>query len=249
LKLKGGGASGPKRYECNVCGECCKHFNIIIDPWVEGAMVHMVKDGSVGVEVWPWEARELILQSGTKDAGLVVMPSNVMVDHSRNIAVVMSYFIANEDCPMQKDKKCSIHPVKPNVCRYFPLVMSRPGIRISERCPVSVKVKTGRKSKENLEAMREAYPDGLTYLLMDIYSHEVVTDLVGRMELDGFTKWDMSPDPDKVLQMVQGQNWSDMLEFMIFIGYMRPDDIKALIADLVDPRDIEKKVDVRMVFV
>jgi hypothetical protein len=46
--------------------------------------------------------------------------------------------------------------------------------------------------------------------------------------------------------MVQGQNWSDMLEFMIFIGYMRPDEIKALIADLVDPRDIEKKVDIRV---
>jgi len=237
---------GGKAYKCTVCGECCRHFNVVIDPWTEGAVVHMVKDGSVGVEVWPWEARELILQSGAKNAGIVLMPSNVMVDRSRNMAVALSYFIANEDCPMQKGKFCSIHEVKPNVCRYFPLVMGRPGIHISERCPVSIKVKTGRSNKDTVKALREAYGDGVAYLLMDIYSHEMVTDIVGTMGIENFAKWDLAPDPDAALRMVQAQNWSDLLEFMIFVGYMKPNGVKGLIADLVDPKGIEDKVDIRI---
>lgn len=235
-----------KRYECTACGDCCHGFNVVIDPWAEGAAVHMVKDGSVGVEVWPWEARELILQSKAKGKTIVLMPSNVMVDRSRNMAVALSYFIANEDCPMQKGKLCGIHPVKPNVCRYFPLVMGRPGISISERCPVSIKVKTGKSNKDTVKALREAYGDGVTYLLMDIYSHEVVTDIVGTMGAENFVKWDMAPDPDAALRMVQAQNWSDLLEFMIFVGFMKPDEIKGLIADVVNPKGIEEKVDIRI---
>jgi len=243
---KGGKSGATQRFNCTICGECCRGFNVIIDPWKEGGVVHLVKDNSVGVEVWPWEARELIMQSAAKDAGLIVMPSNLIMDTTRNLAVVLSYFIANEDCPLQVDKKCSIHAVKPNVCRYFPLVMGRPSIKISDRCPVSVKPKKTQSSKAMANSLKETYGNGFSALLMDVYSHDMVMDLVGTMELKGSVKWDLDPNPDHVLQKVRDQQWSDLLEFMIFIGFLTPEKVQALIADLVDPEGIEEKVDVRL---
>lgn len=235
-----------KRFVCDQKGDCCRDFNVIIDPWKEGGVVHMVRDGSVGVEVWPWEARELILRSKEKKEKTVVMPSNLMLDRSRNSAVALSYFIANDGCPMQVGNLCSIHDVSPNVCHYFPLVMGRPGIRISERCHMPIKPRKTKGAKANLEALREVFGDGVDYLLMDIHAHEYVMDLVGTMELKGFAKWDMDPNTDVVFNMVKATQWSDFLEYMIFIGFLTPEKVQKFIAEVTNPKDIEKKVDLRL---
>jgi len=235
-----------KKFECDQKGDCCRDFNVTIDPWKEGGVVHMVKDGSVGVEVWPWEARELIMRSAGKEENVVVMPSNLMLDRSRNIAVAISYFIANDACPMQNGNRCSIHDTKPNVCHYFPLVMGRPGIRISERCPMPVKPRKAKGAKANLIALREFFGNGVDYLLMDIHAHEYVMDLVGTMELKGFAKWDLDPNIDVVFNMVQGTQWSDFLEYMIFIGFLTPEKVQKFIQEVTDLEDIEKKVDLRL---
>lgn len=254
-KEKGKGAGGkrpllgrrsPDPFECTECGDCCRRFEVVIDPWVEEGIVHMVRDGSIGVEVWPWEARELITSSMAGDLGLVLLPSNIIVDSMRKRAVALSYFIANEDCPFQEGKLCTIYTKRPNVCRYFPLVLAKSGVRITERCPEAARPRMGTDATANAEALRKAYDEAVTCILRDIFYHEHMVNLLGELELTGEVAWDWSPDPGEVLRMVQDQEWMDLLEFIVDTGMMSAGEVEEMVTRWLLAEGIEDKVDIKL---
>lgn len=241
-----GGRSKDKVFSCSVCGDCCTGFSLTVDPWVEDGQVHLIRDGSIGVEVWPWEARIMLKMSMATDAGLVLLPSNLRVDSKRGLPIAISYIIANDICPFVMDRKCTIYEDRPNVCRYFPLVLARAGVRTSDRCPETVTPKMGSSGKANADALRRTYPDGIPYLQSDLYVHERLIDLLGRLEMEGHVEWDFRPDPDEVLKKVKDQQWMDLLEFIVDIDAMTMKDVEDLVRDLVYIENIDDKVDFKL---
>lgn len=235
-----------ERFECTVCGDCCTGFSVVIDPWVEDGIVHMVREGSVGVEVWPWEARLLIPEAQASGKDLILLPSNVILDKMRDTAIALSYFVANESCPFLEGKECTIYKERPNVCRYFPLVLGSSGLDLSDRCPETVRPRTRATGKDKAQALRDIYGDHLDHMMRDIYIHENQVDLLGRLELDGAVKWDWEPDPDHVLKKVQGQEWMDLLEFIIDIGFMTSKEAERMVVDLLYAENLDEKIDLGM---
>jgi Fe-S-cluster containining protein len=233
-------------FECTICGDCCTKFSIKVKPWVEDGVVHLVKDGSIGVEIWPWEARILAMMSEVAGASLILMPSNVMLDSKRDNAIVLSYIIANRDCPFVKDKKCSVYADRPNVCRYFPLVLARAGVRTSDRCPETITPKKRSSATENAEVLKRTYPDGVPYLKADLYIHERIIDLLGTLEQQGKVIWEWKPDPEKVLKKVQDQEWKDLLEYLVEIEAMTTKEVEELVKDMLSMEDIDDKVDFKL---
>jgi len=236
----------PEVFHCTVCGECCTDFNIILNPWAEDGVVHLAQDESIGVEIWPWEAKILAALSKETNAGLVLMPSNLMLEKGRDTAVVLSYLIANTDCPFVVDKKCTVYENRPNVCRYFPVVLASVGVRTSGRCPETIIPKKRASAKENADILKRTYPDGIVYLQSDLYTHERMIDLFGRMEMEGKVEWDYDPDPGLILQKVQDQQWKDLLDFLIEIKAMTPKEVEDLVFDLLSIKDMDDKVDFKL---
>ena len=94
--------------------------------------------------------------------------------------------------------------------------------------------------------VKRTYPDGVVYLQSDLYIHERMIDLFGRLEMDGRLEWDYDPDPGLILQRVQDRQWKDLLDFLIDIKAMTAKEVEELVFDLLSIEDMDDKVDFKL---
>ena len=88
------------RFRCQQSGQCCHHNEVMLNPYDIMEAAKFLKISSVR---------------------FVSEYVSIHIGADSNLPVAMLRQIQNGDCAFLKDRKCSIHPAKPKICRAFPL--------------------------------------------------------------------------------------------------------------------------------
>jgi len=205
------------KFVCRQCGICCRNLLQLREGAYrdqQGAF-HTVSADSNGLDLWPWE-REAFLK---RMPSLDIRPLSFVVDASRKMALVMSYYMNHRDCPFCVDNRCSVEEEKPLTCRLFPLYGTLEGMGISSRCPYVVRPPMGEDPEENGRLIKEAYPDELRYLFTDMNVYRYMFELVERMHTNGIIVWNKEASVPEAMALLS-RNAADIFDFAVDVGIM-----------------------------
>ena len=88
------------RFQCQRSGQCCHHNHVMLNPF---DIMEMAKFLQIPSSVF---LKEYV---------------SFHIGDNSHLPVAMLKQIQSGDCAFLQDRKCSIHPAKPKICRAFPL--------------------------------------------------------------------------------------------------------------------------------
>jgi Fe-S-cluster containining protein len=88
------------RFHCQQSGQCCHHNEVMLNPYDIMEMAKFLKMPSLA---------------------FIMEYVSIHIGGSSHLPIAMLKQIQSGNCAFLKDKKCSIHPAKPKICRAFPL--------------------------------------------------------------------------------------------------------------------------------
>jgi Fe-S-cluster containining protein len=104
------------RFQCQQSGQCCHHNEVMLNPY---DIMEMAKFLNMSSLAFAMEYVSIHIGSGS------------------HLPIAMFKQIQDGECAFLKNRKCSIHPAKPKICRAFPLAA------ITEFDPKNGKAKSG----------------------------------------------------------------------------------------------------------
>jgi len=100
------------KFECKVCGECCKHYRIIIN-FADALRICNAIDEIKFLEKFSFVKETELLNSDD-----LIYKSFYINENGYQLAIINN---KETGCVFQTNKKCSIHNFKPGVCYFYPL--------------------------------------------------------------------------------------------------------------------------------
>lgn len=116
------------KFECNCCGECCRHISD--------------EEGSAnGLPLFEWEIDKIKKFLTDKNLKAEIKPIDLVFDKKSGKYFCTGYVLAKEPCVFLNGCKCSIHKDRPIFCRAFPVARNPeflddvPDLNCFSRCP------------------------------------------------------------------------------------------------------------------
>jgi len=104
------------RFQCQRSGQCCHHNEVMLNPY---------------------DIMEMAKFLNMPSLAFVMEYVSIHIGGDSHLPIAMLKQIQGGECAFLKDRKCSIHPAKPKICRAFPLAV------VTEFDPKTGKAKTG----------------------------------------------------------------------------------------------------------
>lgn len=120
-----------KTFSCSQCGSCCSHIRGMmpredrefIEKMAYGKLplVQLIPIEKMSFPLWDWEARRFMEWQKEVNVNAKINPSRGILDLISNKAIIVTYYMDSDACPLLKNDKCSIyHQKRAYVCRLFP---------------------------------------------------------------------------------------------------------------------------------
>ena len=116
-----------EKFECKKCGKCCSRIGgesedseITKDFFGKLPIVQLIQNKNV-MPIFDWEAKALKEEAEKQKINVDIRPLRAVLDMDSNTAIILSYYIDAEKCPMLENNMCRVYDKRPLVCRQFPL--------------------------------------------------------------------------------------------------------------------------------
>ncbi len=192
------------RFHCQQSGQCCHHNEVMLNPY---------------------DIMEMAKFMNMPSLAFVMEYVSIHIGGSSHLPIAMLKQIQNGECAFLKERKCSIHPAKPKICRAFPLAAvtqfdSKTGKAKSDyvqtkriSCPGTKTNKTITFEQFRKQADLKRYDEGSRPFI------EGIRDLCTNFRTEDLTERDYDfiipflYFPDSILKKKKGNNPTDSAEW------------------------------------
>ncbi|MBI2134497.1 YkgJ family cysteine cluster protein [Candidatus Woesearchaeota archaeon] len=252
-----------KTFQCNQCGSCCSHIRGMmprddkefIQKMAYGKLplVQLIPIEKMSFPLWDWEAKRFMEWQKEVDVDAKVKPSRGILDLNSNKAIIVTYYMDSDACPLLQEKKCSIyHRKRAYVCRLFPFQRG-PFLKTSQEPTKHNMFGTCGAMDPLMPIIPETYEDMVKFLskafpdgsFENAVQFDYITEWVNKTIIDLMRKKMLRPAMnypyDLFLKRFQNAEKVDFTDFLEQSGYIESKE--ELIKSFDDNKDAKQLID------